>query len=423
MSDERRLALTFPLTATVLLAATSFTARADVTIQELSTLDFGFFKQHATSTEYLTSDKRRHDTEAQCEGFMALFCKDAQNGDIVRLDRDLSWTLYPKDKQYKETPFPTAAQRQAAEQQALANMEKLKQCPATPQQAKPAGPDTSKCQMSPPKFDVKQLGTHATIAGHDTQLTEISLTQSCTDQSTGDTCDMLFLFDSWLTQDTLPGADDRKAFAEAYARKTGLTAADAALVQQRMKQFLAGYSGSLKDLQSKVGELKGSPLKTSLRMAFGGEHCSAAKNAAAQGNGAGGTNAVTDASKAAGDAATSSASGAAGSAAGNAAAQAAGNGAAGSVLGSAASAFGSKLVSGLFAKKNSNTTTPAAPTPATTPNPLPPNMIQTTEISTETTSITTGAVPASQFDIPAGWTQIQQKAKDDKAFSCPKAGG
>jgi hypothetical protein len=419
MSDERRSALTFPLAAGVLLSAACCVARADVTMQQLTTLDFGFIKQHGTTTEYLTTDKRRLDTDAQCEGFMAMFCKDAQTGDIVRLDRSLSWSLTPKDKQYREIPFPTPAQRQAAEQQALANMEKLKQCPAAQQQAKPAGPDTSKCQMSPPKFDIKQVGTHATIAGHDTQLTQISLTQSCTDPSTGDTCDMLFLFDSWLTQETLPGAEDRKAFAEEYAKKTGLTAADTALVQQRMKQFLAGYSGSFKDLAAKAGELKGYPLKTSLRMAFGGEHCAAAKNAA-QSGGAGGTNAFGDASKAAGDAATNSASGAAGSAAGNAASQAAGNGPGGSILNSAASAFGSKLVTGLFAKKTTNNATPAPTTAATATSPLPPGMIQTAEISTETTSITTTAVPASEFDIPAGWTLIQPKASEDKAFSCPK---
>jgi hypothetical protein len=422
MSDVRSFALTSSMAVSAVLATLSPLAHADVTVQQQTTFNFAFIKQHGTTTEYVTTDKRRVDTDMQCEGFMAMFCKDAQSGDITRLDRDLSWSLDPKDKQYRETPFPTAAQRQAAEQQMLANMEKMKQCPAPKQQPAPTGPDTSKCQMSPPKFDVKQTGTHATIVGHDAQLTELSLTQSCTDQSTGDTCDMVFLFDSWLTQDTLPGMDDRRAFDEAYAKKMGLTPATLALAQQRMKQFLAGYMGSLKDLQAKAGDLKGYPLKTSLRIAFGGPNCKSAKDAAAQSGNANGANPFGDASKAAGDAATSSASGAAGSAAGTAASQAAGNGAAGSVLGSAASAFGSKLVSGLFAKKNNNT---AAPAPAATPtsaatSPLPPGLIQTVEISTETTAITTGAVPASEFDIPAGWTLIPQKAKEEREFSCPK---
>lgn len=395
--------------------------RADVTIDEQTTFDFAIIRAHGTTTEYTTADKQRRDSDLHCEGFMSLFCGNAQSGEIIRLDRDVQWALEPKKKEYRETPFPTPAQRQAAEQQALAVMEKMKQCPVP--QSTASAPDTSKCQMGPPKFDVKQTGSHATFAGHDTQLTQMALTQSCTNRETGDVCDFLFAFDSWLTQEHIPGIDEHKAFQAAYFKKLGLNDPNS-LMQKQMQQFLAPYRDSLKQLGGKAGDLKGYPLKTTIRIAFGGEHCASAKEHQST-TGTGSGNVVGDASQAAGYAAASSSAGAAGSAAGTAAGNAAGNNAAGSIVGSAASAFGSKLVSGLFQKKKAeaaaaNTTAASAGAPA---SPLPPGMIQAAQITMETTSINPAAVPPAQFDIPAGWKLIAPKPeKAAKEFSCPKSG-
>ena len=145
-------------------AGTPGVACADVTVEQQTTFDLAFIKAHGTSTEYTTTDKQRRDSDLHCEGFMSMVCGNAQSGDIIRLDRDLTWELEPKKKEYREIPFPTAAQRQAAAQQAQETMQKLKQCPVA-QQPTPA-PDTSKCEMSAPRVDVKQTGTHATIAHH-----------------------------------------------------------------------------------------------------------------------------------------------------------------------------------------------------------------------------------------------------------------
>jgi hypothetical protein len=416
-------AAAFVLAAATFHLATSGSgsARADVTIEQQTSFDFAFIKAHGTATEYTTADKQRRESDLRCEGFMSMLCGNAQTADIVRLDKEVNWALEPKKKTYRETPFMTAEQRQAAEQQAQMMMEKIKQCPAMRNTAS-AGPDTSKCQMSPPKLEVKSTGTHGMFAGHDAQLTEVALTHSCTNRETGDVCDFTFLLDTWLTQESIPGVDQMKAFQTAHMKKLGLTE-QTALVQKQMTQFLAGYADQLKELSAKAGDLKGYPLKTSVRIAFGGEHCAAAKSQAQ--SSAGNGEVVGDAGAAAGTAAAGSASGAAGSAAGTAAANAAGNNAGGSVLSSAASAFSSKLVSGLFAKKKTET---AAPAPAANAesagNGLPPGMAQIAAITIETTSINTGAIPATQFDIPAGWTLIPPApAKEQKEFTCPKTGG
>ena len=402
----------------VVAAIAPRTGQSDVTIQQQTQFDLAIIKAHGTTSEFTTSDKRRSDSEVHCEGFMSMFCGNTQTGQIIRLDRGVEWALEPKKMEYRETPLPTAAQLAAARQEAQAMMEKVKQCPAVAQHSAPA-PDTSQCEMSPPRFDVKQPGAHAVLAGHDTQLTQIALTQSCTNKTTGEVCDFLFALDSWLTQDQIAGLADQKGFLEAYHARLGLDASDPA-VQKQMRQFLAPYADAMKQVSAKSGELKGYPLRTVLRIAFGGEHCAAVKNQTA-GGGSGGSP-VGDGSQAAGNAAAASTATAAGSAAGTAAGNAARNPLTGSVLSSAASAFGSKLAGGLF-KKKAETPAPAAGN--TAENALPPGMVQAAQISIETTSINAAPVPPQQFEIPAGWKRIEPKAKETapREFTCPSAAG
>jgi hypothetical protein len=418
---QRHQATVTLLTTALTLAAAPAVTRADVTIQQQSSFDISIIKAHSTSTEYTTTDKQRRDADFHCEGFMSMFCGNGQGAEIVRLDRNVQWTLEPKKKEYRETAFMTEAERQAAQQQAQAMMEKVKQCPAMQQQT-PA-PDTSKCEMSPPQVQVKQPGTHAMFAGHDTQLTQLALSRSCTNKETGDVCQFVFALDSWLTQDQIAGLDDRKAFEKAYLAKLGIDPGNP-LLQKQLRQFLAPYADSLKDLSNKAGDFKGYPLKTVVRIGFGGEHCGAAKNASAGNSGSGGS-VVGDASQAAGSAAASSAASAAGTAAGTAASNAAGNSVGGNVLGSAASAFGSKLVGGLFSHKKPDA--PAAPPTAAAAAPdngLGPGLVQAAAISIETTAITPGPVAASEFEIPADYKLIPaQQAKGPQEFKCPQSGG
>lgn len=401
---------------------TASAARADVTVEQQTSFDLAFIKAHGKTTELTTSDKQRSDSDLHCEGFMSMVCGNAQGATIIRLDRGVEWTLEPKKKEYRETAFLTPAQRQAAEQQAQAMMEKIKQCPAMPHTAStPSAPDTSKCQLSDPKIDVKQTGTHGSFAGHDAQLTQIALTQSCTDKSTGDVCDFVFSMDSWLTQDTIAGLDERKAFQAAYRQKLGMDDHGTAQLRTQMSQFLAPYAGTLRDLSARADQLKGYPLKTAVRITFGGEHCAAVKGQRSTAGGASG-DVVGDAGQAAASAATSSATGAAGAAAGNAAANAVGNSAASSVASSAASAFGSKLVSGLFQKKSAPVAAPAAASAAAPTTAPAPGMVQAAELTVETTAITVGTVPPAQFDIPAGWKLVQPQPKTSNEFTCPSSG-
>jgi hypothetical protein len=382
-------------TGALVLALSAFAgmtapAHADVTTQESTSLDaIGVVRLHGSSVERTTADKQRRQSEYHCEGMMSLLCGNTKTDDIVRLDRSLEWRLDPKDKSYLETPFPTPEERAAAQQKMQETLEKMKQCPQQqPQQPAQARTDTSKCQMSPPRIDVRQTDDHATLAGHDTRKSSVTLTQTCTDQDTGDVCDLVYGFDVWLTPDEIAGAADRREFARAYMKKLGLDENSPAM-KDTVQKFLAQYAGTMKDLAVKAKDLKGTPLRTTFRFSMGGEHCGKAKDASSQGD--------------------SSSSG--------------GGGLGGiSSLGGLASQAGSKLLGGLMARKNSGSSSgsdPNAPPPAA---PGEPPRTQIIAFTIETTAIDTAAIPAEQFELPAGWKRETPKPAKDQEFTCPTHG-
>ncbi len=425
--DSRATAIAATLALAAIGAAASGGALADVTIEQHSTMSLASIDMEINTSERTSNDKQRRDSDTKCHGFLAMFCRDAQSGEIVRLDKQVKWQLEPKKKQYTEHPFPTAEERALAQQQAQQLMDQMKQCPMPQSTAgHPTGPDTSHCQLSSPQLDIKQTDQHATVAGHDTQKSSIVLSQTCSDPQSGDICEIDYGFDVWLTSDDIQGVDERNTFTKSYLSAQGLDASNPQ-IQGMMQQFMAPYGDSLKQLQSKSAELKGYPLRTEFYMTFGGPHCSSARGAQtqqaqapAQGNAAsrsggfmhsltanavGGAlgglfhrNANIDTSSVGGQVASNAANQTA-DAATNAAANAAGN-AAGNATTGAVSA-----------------NAPAAGTTA----PAPSDKVRVVSFSTETTSISTATIAADQFDIPAGWQlqALQARKEKEQQFTCP----
>ena len=388
--------------------------RADVTIEQKTTLDVAsFIRMHGASTESVTADKRREDTESHCEGMMSIVCGNLHSGEIVRLDRDLTWHLEPDKKRYREQIFATPEQLAQMRARMEANLEKMRSCPVS-QQQQPI--DKSKCEMSPPKIDVHKTGDKMSIAGHEAQRTLATLTETCTNKDTGDVCDTVVAVDVWLTQDKLPGSGDRLAFHSAYAKKLGLEDAQGAM-RGEFAKYLAPYQAQIKQLTDKSSDLKGQPLKTSLRVLMGGQQCSAtakmkANDSSSADNSSGSANPLANVTQA------------------------------GKALGSSVG----KLMGGLFAKKktddSSAAASAAAPGEATPPvaagsAPLGGSaapagqsadpfaqMVQMAAYTMETVNISTGAIPADRFDIPADWKKEEPKATKggDEEFTCPKSG-
>jgi hypothetical protein len=257
--------------------------------------------------------------------------------------------------------------------------------------------------MSPPKFDVQKSADKLSIAGHDTQRTSATMTETCTNKDTGDVCDTVVALDVWLTQDVLPGSSDRRAFAAAYAKKLGLDEAPG-IMRGEVSKFLAAYQPQIKQLTEKSSDFKGQPLKTSVRVLLGGPSCSAAKARADQ-SAAGGTgtptvNPLADVAQA------------------------------GKAVG--------QLMGGLFHKKKADDSqgaasaagpgdSAAAPATAATPTtPAAPDPFaqytQLASFTSETVTISTDAIPAARFEVPADWTKEVPKAAKggDDDYTCPK---
>jgi hypothetical protein len=384
--------LSAPQFAAFLVSTMVFSfAQADVTIQEKTNLEVAsMIRMHGALTLSITADKKREDSESHCEGALSLFCGNVQGGEIVRLDRDLVWRLEPKKKLYIEQPFASPAEIAAMRAKMQANLEKMSSCPVSPKQ-QPI--DKSQCQMSPPKIDVHRTGDTLSIAGHDAERTAATLTETCTNKDTGNACDTVIAVDIWLTQDELPGRSERRTFNQAYAKKLGI-ADSAGVMRYDIAKYLAAYQSQIKQLQDKFGDLKGQPLKTSLRVLVGGPQCASTANmksdtATDSSSGAGPNNAITGVTQA------------------------------GKAVGS--------LVSGLFHKKKADdSTVPPAAANAAGGSAADPfaQLVQMAAFTMETMAISADTIPAERFDIPSGWTKETPKPSKsgDDDVACPKTG-
>ena len=388
-------------------------ARADVTVEQKTSMNVGGINMDIDSVERTSADKQRSDSTVTCHGFLSLFCHGANGGRIVRLDKQVEWALQPGKRLYTEHPFPTPGQRAEAQKHLEEAMEEMKSCPMPQAQgpAQASAPDTSRCQLSSPVLNINATGEHATILGHDARKTSVVLSQTCTDTQTGDVCEIDYGFETWLTTDEIPGADERNSFARRYLQAQGLDPNNPQL-QHTVTQFMAPYADQLRQLQGKASDLKGYPLRTIFYMAFGGPHCAKAKQAAqrqasssspfsmhglASGALASGLSGLFHHGASSID--TGSAGGAAASSAANQAADPAANAAAGSMTAQSSSG---------------GSTAPAAPPPGA--------LVRVMSLSTETTSIDTSAIPSDQFEIPADWKLEPQKQMASTAPKCPTAG-
>jgi hypothetical protein len=371
---------------------TAVTAGADVTVEQKTTFDLSsLIHANGGMTTSISGDKKREDSETHCDGMMSIVCGNLQGGEIVRLDRDLTWRLQPKKKTYREEPFATPEQIAQMRAKMKATLEKLQSCPVS-QTQQPV--DKSKCVMSTPKIDVHKTGDKLAIAGHDAERSNATLTESCTNSDTGSVCDTVVVLDVWLTQDNVHGAEDRKASAMAYAKKLGLDDPQGAM-RGDFAKYLAPYQSQIKQITDKSSDLKGQPLKTSLRVLMGGAQCKEMTK--------------TDGSKAeASDAGSAS----------PVPNPLAGAQQAGKAIGS--------LVGGLFGKKKTpDSQAPAAPTAADAAVDPYAQYIQLVRFNIETTAINADAIPANRFEIPPDWKKEEPKpakAGGDEEVQCPKTG-
>jgi hypothetical protein len=388
------------------LALAAVAARADVVIEETMNTDgvagFSMLAMQGTTTRSLSADKQRTDSNLQFKSkLLNTFAgRSGPTSQIVRLDKGLMWEVQSKDKTYTERTFADA---RAAMEKALQQMEAASQQAQAqqPQQELPINAAESQC--SPAVVEARVTGEQATIAGLQTSRQVVSLKQTCTDPKTMKACDMVWSIEEWSTAQA-PGMDESKAFALNYAKQMGLDASSMQAMQSRMQNAFSQYKGTWTELMTKASTFQGYPLKTALQMSMGGPQCTTddgTQVASAPG--------FADAVQAGVDAGVSTAAGEVASAATQAAIGKAGGGAAGAVAGSAVGGFASKFGSSMMSKLHKKDAAQPKAEAAAAPTGADAGMIRLFRMQTETTAIRGDAIPASTFEVPAGFKKVAAK--------------
>jgi hypothetical protein len=387
-------------------AAASFTAAADVTVQERGVLAMPNLNVHATSTQKIAGEKQRTESQLHCEGVVSSPCSENQQIDIVRLDRGVVWSLDSKNKRYTETAFVSAEQRQATAEAARATATKLKSCPAS----QAAAVDVSKCELTEPKASMEMTNEIATIAGHEAKRTNLKLVQTCKAADPSQGCEVSYALEVWLAPADIAGLAERDTFQRRYYGVLGV-GADLGR-SARLSPYLAPYRGAINQLVASSEQLKGLALKSTFRLAFSGQPCGRSPPMPSNG---GHSAAIAGAGDAATQATSSSAQHAANWGTADALERSTGSGVAGYVAGSAAGAFTGSLVSGLFAKKT-KLQQPAKSMASSSPN-MP--AVTLLEFTLETVALSAEPVPADQFDPPPQFSRLLPSAgSETKLSSC-----
>ena len=216
----------------------------------------------------LSADKSRTEDTITMKSKLAGMFAGGKSVNIVRLDKALTWTLFPDEQQYSELTFA----------QVKAQMDQARQAMQDAQKSGPTGgalPVSAEgCQWTDGEVQVEHPAGTEEIAGLTTQKHVIRMQQSCTDPTTSKTCDITWLMETWLASN-VPGEQEVRKFSQAYAEALGM--GDVMRQAQGPGQsLLAMFAGNWQDVVAEFEKLQGYPLRTVMQMGIGGEQCTTA---------------------------------------------------------------------------------------------------------------------------------------------------
>jgi hypothetical protein len=330
---------------------------ADTTVEQKVTADgFGPMKIGAMQGKNVTSiagDRARIAGDLKFNSkFLRILTHNAgaDNIQIIRLDKELEYQIDPAKKQYSETTFAQMreAMQKASQQVQSKTTSESREAPSG------APVNESQCQWSAPKSEVKQGTDHTVIAGAETKHITVTVTTTCLDKTSDTSCDFLNLIDEWVAPE-MPGAAESHEFWRTYATKLNLKDTLSVAMRANAQQVFEQYKGAWGEAMNKAGAIKGYPMKTVFSMQFGGPQC--VKQDGSK-------------DKPAADSTPTSP---------------------GDVVGG--------LAVGLFRKLHKK----PDDTSSVDSSPVAPGMVQMFRMSTEIVSINSDSIPASQFEVPAGY--------------------
>lgn len=366
-------------TALVLMGSivgfTAGTAQADVTIERTTSVEgvggMAIANMSGSSKTSISGDKSRTDNDMKMQskivGFLARNAL-GPSAEIVLLDQGTLYHLNMNRKEYTETTF----------EQLHAQMQKMSdQMNSSEAKQQPSAVDQSKCVWLPAKVDVTKSGEKAQFAGYDAQRVTVTATQPCQDKETGAICEIALVLDQWTSADFAESSETRK-FYSAYASKMGIDVSNSQDLSERAKAMFAQYKGVWAEVAAKMQGVTGYPVKSSFTLGLGGPQCKNSNSQQAQ-------TSQTDNSSPSPSPSSSP------------------SGIAGAVVGK---------LGGLFQKKKDTADAPAAPpAPAVAPVAMPSGDVALMTVSSQVVSVSTNAVSADAFTVPAGFKKIETKTQ------------
>ena len=304
------------------------------------------------------------------------------------------WEVQPKDKTYTERTFADA---RAAMEKAMQQMEAASQQAQAqqPQQQLPINAGGVSVLVSRRRVEGDRRAGDDRGQSNEPQI--VSLKQTCKDLKTMKSCDMVCSIEEWLTAQA-PGMDESRAFAQSYAKRWASMRAGCrrcrAGCRTRSRNTRAPGPSSCR----RPSTFQGYPLKSAMQMSMGGPQCTTD-----DGTQVASAPVFADAVEAGVEAGVGTAAGEVASAATQAAVSKVGGGAAGSVAGLRRRRFREqvRLLDDEQAPQEGRTEAKAAAAA-----PAEAGMIRLFRVQTETTAIRADAIPASTFDVPAGYKKV-----------------
>lgn len=233
-------------------------ALADVTLKEktVSTGLAGFGNGTSERTIVIAGDKSRSDEQFTYTGRFKTLAgggRPKSSADIVRLDRELLWSLDTQKKQYTELTF---AEMRALMAQGMARAE-----------AEGPGARREKDVEMTYKVDVQRTGKKDKVNGFDAENVIVTITATPKDAETGESAGSYTMkMDQWLAAQ-VPGQTEVVAFYRKYAERMGFDPQ----VQNQFAGLMAQYGEAVKQAAAKLKDLKGYPVRSTVTLSFGAE--------------------------------------------------------------------------------------------------------------------------------------------------------
>jgi len=209
----------------------------------------------STTTTFLQGDAQRSDAKLKFTGrFMKMLSPKGTVTNIIRLDKELVWTLDDKKKKYTEQTFDEM--RETFEEYGEAGYSQDMQGASSDEDYE------AEYKWSKPVVKVKNLGDKKTINGFNCQHYLASVTTVGTHIETGIKDTMLFVSDLWNSNNVSNKMDSVDDFSKRYIKAIGFELPG----NQGLAMIGGMYKDQMQTLGDEISKLKGYPVVNDMKL-------------------------------------------------------------------------------------------------------------------------------------------------------------